>query len=66
MQATEVLAELLKSTNPQATASKYLDHLSEEFFMVASTYLEMVHNCIVLYYLLNPRVLRNPVICVKP
>lgn len=41
MQATEVLAELLKSKNPQATASKYLDHLSEEFFMVASTYLEM-------------------------
>lgn len=41
MQATEVLAELLKSTNPKTTASKYLDHLSEEFFMVASTYLEM-------------------------
>jgi len=42
MKATEVLAELLKSKSPQATASKYLEHLSEEFFMVASTYLEMV------------------------
>lgn len=42
LQATEVLAELLKSKNTQATASKYLDSLTEEFFMVASTYLEMV------------------------
>lgn len=42
LQATEVLAELLKSSNVQATASKYLDSLTEEFFMVASTYLEMV------------------------
>ncbi|KAG0615310.1 hypothetical protein M758_5G031200 [Ceratodon purpureus] len=41
LQATEVLAELLKSKNTQATASKYLDSLTEEFFMVASTYLEM-------------------------
>jgi len=41
LQATEVLAELLKSSNIQATASKYLDSLTEEFFMVASTYLEM-------------------------
>ena len=45
LQATEVLAELLKSKNPQATASKYLDSLTEEFFMVASTYLEMVPSC---------------------
>lgn len=43
LEATEVLAELLKSDNVQFTAQKYLDSLTEEFFMIASTYLEMVH-----------------------
>lgn len=42
LQATEVLAELLKSSNVQSTAAKLVDSLTEEFFMVASTYFEMV------------------------
>lgn len=42
LQATELLAELLKSENPEITAQKYLDSLTEDFFMIASTYLEMV------------------------
>lgn len=41
LQATEVLAELLKSSNVQSTAAKLVDSLTEEFFMVASTYFEM-------------------------
>lgn len=44
LEATEVLAELLKSDNVQFTAQKYLDSLTEEFFMIASTYLEMVQS----------------------
>lgn len=37
---TELMTELLKSSNPRATASKFSDSLTEEFFRAASTYLE--------------------------
>jgi hypothetical protein len=43
LQATELLAELIKSDNPQSTAQTHVDSLTEDFFLVASTYLEMVH-----------------------
>ncbi len=43
LQATELLAELIKSDNPQTTAQTHVDSLTEDFFLVASTYLEMVH-----------------------
>jgi hypothetical protein len=41
LQATELLAELIKSDNPQTTAQTHVDSLTEDFFLVASTYLEM-------------------------
>ncbi|KAJ7518175.1 hypothetical protein O6H91_21G058300 [Diphasiastrum complanatum] len=39
LDATELLAEMLNSDNPECTAELHLDSLTEEFFLVASTYL---------------------------
>lgn len=41
LQATEVLTQLLKSTDLTAASRQLVDHMSEEFFMVGSTYLDM-------------------------
>jgi len=40
-QATEVLAELLKAKDKEATAAAMVEDLSEEFFMMTSAYLEI-------------------------
>lgn len=42
MNASSLLAELLKSEDLPGVAAKYADSLSEEFFMVASAYVDMV------------------------
>ncbi|KAK9812959.1 hypothetical protein WJX72_006509 [[Myrmecia] bisecta] len=44
LQATDVLAKLLGARDPdavRAVAQEYIEHLSEQFFMISSTYLEM-------------------------
>lgn len=41
-QTTKLLAELLQAPNTAATARKHVDLINEEFFMVSSTYLDMV------------------------
>uniref|UniRef100_A0A7S0MQ78 Uncharacterized protein n=1 Tax=Pyramimonas obovata TaxID=1411642 RepID=A0A7S0MQ78_9CHLO len=40
-QATEVLAELLKAKDREAAAASMIEDLTEEFFMMASAYLDM-------------------------
>ena len=42
IKATELLSQLLQSEDPRAAARQNVDSLTEEFFMVSSTYLEMV------------------------
>jgi len=42
VKTTEVLAELLQAPNIAATARDNIDSINEEFFMVSSTYLDMV------------------------
>jgi hypothetical protein len=42
LEATQVLAELLKSKDLVKTAQENVDSLSESFFMIASTYLDLV------------------------
>ncbi|EFJ12116.1 hypothetical protein SELMODRAFT_425709 [Selaginella moellendorffii] len=41
LQATEVLAEILKSAEKEKRAEELVDNLNEEFFYIASTYLSM-------------------------
>ncbi|GBG71050.1 hypothetical protein CBR_g8349 [Chara braunii] len=41
MDATEMLAELLKAKDPGAKARENVESLTEEFFMIASTYLDL-------------------------
>lgn len=41
LQATELLAELMKTENPELVAKQHVDSLTQDFFMVASTYLAM-------------------------
>lgn len=40
--STQLLAKLLEAPNTSATAKKHVDEINEEFFMVASTYMDMV------------------------
>jgi len=42
VETTEVLADLLQAPNIAATARNNIDSINEEFFMVSSTYLDMV------------------------
>lgn len=42
VKTTEVLAELLQAPDIAATARDNVDSINEEFFMVSSTYLDMV------------------------
>ena len=42
MNASTLLTELLKSEDLPSVAHKYVDSLTEEFFMVASAYIDMV------------------------
>ena len=42
METTKVLADLLQAPNTAATARDHIDSINEEFFMVSSTYLDMV------------------------
>ena len=42
VKTTEVLADLLQAPNIAATARKNIDSINEEFFMMSSTYLDMV------------------------
>ena len=42
MAATDVLAALLQAADTRAEARALIDSLSEEFFHISSTYLEMV------------------------
>ena len=42
LKATDVLSQLLQSKDPHVAARQNIDSLTEEFFMVSSTYLEMV------------------------
>ena len=48
--STQLLAKLLEAPNTSATAKKHVNDINEEFFMVASTYMDMVrkvlHNCL--------------------
>eukprot|EP01018_Ginkgo_biloba_P008445 Gb_30721 [translate_table: standard] len=39
--STELMAELLKSDNPQRVAQVHVDSLTEEFFSISSTFMEM-------------------------
>lgn len=41
MKSTELLAELLKTENRQQFAQEHVDSLTEDFFLVSSTYMEM-------------------------
>lgn len=41
MKSTELLAELLKTENPHQFAQEHVDSLTEDFFLVSSTYMEM-------------------------
>lgn len=41
LQATDLLATLVKAQNLDAAVEEHVDALSEEFFMVASTYMDM-------------------------
>ena len=40
--STQLLAKLLEAPNTSATAKKHVSEINEEFFMVASTYMDMV------------------------
>lgn len=40
--ATDLLARLLQAPQADAVAAEHIDSLTEEFFMMSSTYLEMV------------------------
>jgi len=42
IKATDLLARLLQAPQSQAVASEHVDSLTEEFFVMSSTYLEMV------------------------
>ncbi len=42
VETTKVLADLLQAPDIAATARKHIDSINEEFFMVSSTYLDMV------------------------
>ena len=44
MVATDVLAALLQAADTRAEARALIDSLSEEFFHISSTYLEMVQH----------------------
>ena len=46
LKATEVLSKLLQSEDPKVAARENIDSLTEEFFMMSSTYLEMVRTCL--------------------
>ncbi|KAL2641943.1 hypothetical protein R1flu_009530 [Riccia fluitans] len=41
LEATELLAELLKADDVKSTAEEHVDSLSEDFFIIASTYLDL-------------------------
>ncbi|KAL3694310.1 hypothetical protein R1sor_007961 [Riccia sorocarpa] len=41
LEATQLLAELLKADDIKSTAEKHVDSLSEDFFIIASTYLDL-------------------------
>lgn len=41
MEATELLAELLKTDDVKAIAEKHVESLSQDFFIIASTYLDL-------------------------
>ncbi len=43
MQATDLLAKLLQAQDPRAVAQQNLGSLTEQFFQIASTYLQMVN-----------------------
>lgn len=45
LHTTEVLAELLKAEDKEKAAEKYAEFMTEDFFTVASTYLELVSSC---------------------
>ena len=42
MQATDLLTQLLKAPDARALAAKQVDNITEDFFLIASTYLSMV------------------------
>ncbi|OAE21745.1 hypothetical protein AXG93_1160s1010 [Marchantia polymorpha subsp. ruderalis] len=42
MEATELLAELLKTDDVKAIAEKHVESLSQDFFIIASTYLDLL------------------------
>ena len=44
LQSTELLAKLIESGDPASTAQRHVDSLTEEFFIMSSTYMEMVRN----------------------
>ena len=54
-QTTKLLAELLQAPDTAATARKHVDSINEEFFMVSSTYLDMV--CVICFQLLQMGIL---------
>ena len=42
IQATDLLARLLQAPDAKSVAADYVDSLTEEFFIMSSTYLDMV------------------------
>ena len=53
MAATDVLAALLQAGDTRAEARALIDSLSEEFFHISSTYLEMVRHLPLVPYRLH-------------
>ena len=42
LEATDVLAKLLSASDAHAVAREFVDSLSEQFFTISSTYMELV------------------------